>query len=153
MGQPVSVVEKPSSTPGILRFEANRNLTGMGHQRYGSYDDVMGTTPGAVLARRLFDTGKANTVHIFGNMITVGIADGQNSDGLRSVVEELYTFYVPGYVPPPLVMPDAPAATSDGAEVGASGAGTVDSRVPADLLAKSQVAKTKWFAAKAAAEG
>ena len=32
MGQQISVVAKPSPTPGILRFEANRNLTGQGHE-------------------------------------------------------------------------------------------------------------------------
>ena len=34
MGQPITVVEKPSSTPGVARFETNRSLTGMGHERY-----------------------------------------------------------------------------------------------------------------------
>ena len=34
MGQPINVVEKPSSTPGVARFETNRSLTGMGHERY-----------------------------------------------------------------------------------------------------------------------
>jgi len=32
MGQPINVVEKPSSTPGLARFEINRSLTGMGHE-------------------------------------------------------------------------------------------------------------------------
>ena len=31
MGQPVTVIEKPSSRAGIVRFETNRVLTGMGH--------------------------------------------------------------------------------------------------------------------------
>ena len=38
MGQPVAVVHKPSSVPGVIRFEANRSLTGMGHERYPSRD-------------------------------------------------------------------------------------------------------------------
>jgi hypothetical protein len=32
MGQQIGVVEKSSSNPGVVRFEANRNLTGMGHE-------------------------------------------------------------------------------------------------------------------------
>ncbi len=31
MGQPVTVIEKPSSHPGVVRYETNRVLTGMGH--------------------------------------------------------------------------------------------------------------------------
>jgi hypothetical protein len=38
MGQPINVVEKPSRTPGIARFEINRSLTGMGHERYASVE-------------------------------------------------------------------------------------------------------------------
>jgi hypothetical protein len=36
MGQQVAVVEKPSPRPGVLRFETNRSLTGMGHERFTS---------------------------------------------------------------------------------------------------------------------
>ena len=42
MGQPVAVVEKPSSIPGMVRFEANRSLTGMGHERFGSRAEAVG---------------------------------------------------------------------------------------------------------------
>jgi hypothetical protein len=34
MGQPVTVIEKPSSVSGVVRFETNRPLTGMGHEIY-----------------------------------------------------------------------------------------------------------------------
>ena len=34
MGQMVAVSEQPSASPGIVRFELNRALTGMGHERY-----------------------------------------------------------------------------------------------------------------------
>ena len=34
MGQPITVIEKPSSNPAVLRFETNRPLSGMGHERY-----------------------------------------------------------------------------------------------------------------------
>ena len=36
MGQQVAVVEKPSPRPGLLRFETNRSLTGMGHEHFNS---------------------------------------------------------------------------------------------------------------------
>ena len=63
MGQPITVVEKPSSKPGIARFETNRSLTGMGHERYRSADDVLADRPVDELARRLFATGGVRTVH------------------------------------------------------------------------------------------
>jgi hypothetical protein len=34
MGMLISVVEKPSAKHGIVRFETNRALTGMAHERY-----------------------------------------------------------------------------------------------------------------------
>lgn len=145
MGQPVGVVEKPSSTPGIVRFETNRNLGGMGHQRYSSYDDVVGETPGAVVARRLFDTGKVTSVHVYGNVVTVTLGVGHSASGLSGVVESLYTYYVPGFVPPPLEMPEeAPAAAA--APSGDGSGPAVDSRIPPVLLERSRAALAKWKA-------
>ena len=40
MGELVAVVEKPSATPGVVRFELNRSLSGMGHERFGSAADA-----------------------------------------------------------------------------------------------------------------
>jgi len=54
MGQPITVVEKPSSRPGIVRFEINRPLSGMGHERWSDGDLVEGDRPVDELARRLF---------------------------------------------------------------------------------------------------
>ena len=34
MGEPVAVIEKPSTNHGMVRFETNRSFTGMGHERY-----------------------------------------------------------------------------------------------------------------------
>jgi hypothetical protein len=149
MGQPVAVIEKPSSTRGVTRFELNRNLTGMGHLHYDQATPVSGSQPADVLARRLFDTGKATEVHVYGNIVTVSLAPGQTSDGLRPVIEGLYTYYVPGFVPPPIEMPAeaaTPAAASDATAAPAAG---VDSRVPAALLERSRLARARW-AAKAA---
>jgi hypothetical protein len=142
MGQPVGVVEKPSSMPGIVRFETNRTLTGTGHLRYVDYGQTSGASPGAVVARRLFESGKVDAVHVYGNVVTVTLRPGENTDGLAGRVEELYTYYVEGFVPPPIVMPDEPAPTpvGDGATAGTA----VDSRVPAHLLEKSRAALAKW---------
>ena len=83
MGQPVAVVEKPSTSPGIVRFEANRTLTGMGHERFASAGDAVGPRPAAELARRLFATGKVAGVHIYANMITVDLAGDHTGRATR----------------------------------------------------------------------
>jgi hypothetical protein len=143
MGQPVGVVEKVSATPGVVRFEANRNLTGQGHDRYPSYISAVGVRPSAVLARRLFDTGRVDAVHVFANMVTVSLKTGYQATGLKEVVENLYTYYVEGFVPPALVMPEEPAAAASSAD----GSGpVVDSRIPAALLERSRLARERWKA-------
>ena len=57
MGQVIVVNEKPSSNPGVVRFETNRMLTGTGHERYRLDDEIWGERPPDVLARRLFESG------------------------------------------------------------------------------------------------
>jgi hypothetical protein len=147
MGQPVGVVEKPSSNPGIVRFETNRNLGSMGHTRFTDYNEAVGQTPSAVLARRLFDTGKVSSVHVFANVVTVSLASGQTSSGLQQLVEGLYTYYVPGFVPPAIEMPVEAAGAAPATAAGdGAGSGGVDSRVPAALLEKSRAALAKWKA-------
>ena len=143
MGQPVAVVEKVSATPGVIRFEANRTLTGQGHDRYGSYVAAVGARPSAVLARRLFDTGRVDAVHVFANIITVTLKTGHQSTGLKDVVENLYTHYVEGFVPPPLVMPEEPAAAAPSAD---GSAPALDSRIPAGILERSRLARERWKA-------
>ena len=100
MGQDVTVVEKASSRPGMIRFETNRPLTGMGHERYASIDDVVGDRPVDHAARLLFETGQVDLVHIYGNLITVELARGATSQGLAELIEGMFTYYVPGVVPP-----------------------------------------------------
>jgi hypothetical protein len=100
MGQPITVDEKPSATPGIVRFELNRSLTGMGHERYPSRDAATGERIVDELARRLFDTGKVSAVHIYSNVITADLAKGMDSSGLAGVIHELFIYYTPGVVPP-----------------------------------------------------
>ncbi len=154
MGQPVAVVEKQSATPGIVRFELNRSVTGQGHDHYASRDEAVGSRPSTELARRLFDTGKVAGVHMFSNIVTVDLRKGFSTDGLRHIVEDLYLYYYEGFVPPVLEMPagEAPSGDATGAPVGGGGAtDAAPSRVPADLLERSRLAKEKWMASKAGA--
>lgn len=102
MGEPVTVIEKPSSRAGYARFEINRSLTGMGHERYHKGDDILRDRPPDKLARELFETGKVDEVHIYAQAITVKLASGASADGLKEVIGNLYTYYRPGVeVPTP----------------------------------------------------
>jgi hypothetical protein len=95
MGQPINVVEKPSSNPGIARFETNRSLTGMGHERYASPDDILDDRPIDELARRLFESGGVTRVHANGSVVTVHLAEGWTGAQLLDVIRGLYIFYPP----------------------------------------------------------
>jgi hypothetical protein len=144
MGQPVAVVEKPTSRPGVVRLEANRSLTGMGHERFTAPEQAVGPRPAAELARRLFATGRVDAVHIYQNVATVDVKKGFSADGLADVLENLYIYWVPGREPPPLDVPaeEAPAAAAAAGDAPAvSGAA---SRVPAHLLERSRLAKERW---------
>ena len=81
MGQLVAVTEKPSSSRGVVRFEINRTLSGMGHEHFGSVDDAWGNTPSDELARRMFATGKVEAVHVYANIVTVDLLKGCDSTG------------------------------------------------------------------------
>src|SRR5690554_6867537 len=93
MGQSVNVVAKHSSNPEILRFEINRSLTGMGHERYRSLDDIVLDRPVDRLARRLLEHGGVDGVHVNSSMITVDLAGGYVGDGLQQIIEDLFRFY------------------------------------------------------------
>src|SRR5262245_7355269 len=95
MGQPINVVEKPSSTPGLARFEINRSLTGMGHERYASVEDILDDRPVDELARRLFASGGVTQVHANGSVIIVHLADGWTGAHLLDVIRGLYIYYPP----------------------------------------------------------
>src|SRR6478672_5043036 len=136
MGQPVAVVEKPTSRPGVVRLEANRSLTGMGHERFTAPEQAIGPRTSAELARRLFDTGRVDSVHIYQNVVTVDVKKGFTSEGLADVLEQLYIYWVPGREPPPMEAPaeEAPAAAAAGGDAPATAVSAADSRVPAHLL-------------------
>lgn len=99
MGQPVTVVQKPSLKPGVVRFEINRSLTGMGHERYRSTADATGDRPPDVLARHLFEHGGVAAVHVYSNVITVELAEGGATEGLKELIEELFIHYREGVQP------------------------------------------------------
>ena len=160
MGQPVAVVEKPSTSPGIVRFEANRTLTGMGHERFASADDAFGPRPAAELARRLFATGKVSGVHVYANIITVELIRGDgaranDSSGLVDVVRDLHKYWMPGMEPPAFEEAEeessggsagdsAPAAAGDAAP--SAELSEAAKRVPPDLLERSRLARERWKA-------
>lgn len=99
MGQPVTVIEKPSSRAGVVRYEINRSITGMGHERYVKGQEVLGERPADELARRLFERGGVDAMHVNSNVITIDL-DGFETDGIAELITELFTFYRPG-VPVP----------------------------------------------------
>ncbi len=110
MGQPVTLIRTASPRPGIVRFELNRSLTGMGHERYDADTEITGDRPPDRLAKRLFDAGGVASVHIYGSMVTAQLSDPGSSDtessdtessntdwaDLERAVQGLYTYYVPG---------------------------------------------------------
>ncbi|MCU1351708.1 MAG: hypothetical protein JWM05_917 [Acidimicrobiales bacterium] len=115
MGQPIAVIEKPSSNRGVVRYETNRALTGMGHERYSSAEDAWGPRPPDELARRLFARGGIERVHINSNVITIDLSRGYDVSGIKEIIEGLYTFYPPGAEAPAAA--DAVAAASESSEV------------------------------------
>lgn len=150
MGQQIAVIAKPSRTPGVVRYEANRNLTGMGHETFSSVDQAIGPRPAAVLARDLLSTGQVSSVHVYGNIITVDLAKGFTADGLDAVVRDMYQYWKPGMTPPSFddLQPEAAADTS-GAASGGEAAGPEAEylrRVPAVLVERSRAALAKWKA-------
>jgi hypothetical protein len=99
MGQSVAVSEKPTGRAGVIRFEVNRPLTGMGHERYRSLGDCTGDRPPDILARRLLEHGGIKAVHVYGNQVTVELDPLGSSDGLIDIVRGLFTHYLEGVEP------------------------------------------------------
>jgi hypothetical protein len=100
MGQPITVTEKRGLRHDVVRFDLNRSLTGMGHQRYASRDDAKSARPPDELARRLFDHGGVEGVHVYSNVVTVDLAPGGTSDGMADVIRDLFLYYREGVTPP-----------------------------------------------------
>ena len=96
MGQLITVTRKPSIRPDVAIFELNRSLTGMGHERYRSMADIVRKRPVDELARRLFEAGGIEGIHIYSNVVTVDLAPGAKTDGLDDVIRGLFTYYREG---------------------------------------------------------
>ncbi|MEN3316223.1 MAG: hypothetical protein V7605_2457 [Acidimicrobiaceae bacterium] len=95
MGQLITVTRKPTTEAGVVVFDLNRSLTGMGHERYRS-PDVTGHRPVDELARRLFATGEVTAVHVYSNVVTVQLTAGSGGEGLEDVIRDLFTYYREG---------------------------------------------------------
>ena len=146
MGQQVAVTERPSPRPGVMRFETNRSLTGMGHEHFTSMADAIGPRPAAALARQLLSTGKVDSVYIYGNIVTVDVSKGFTADGLGDVVRDMYQYWKPGVEIPTFDAP-APEPEPAAAAGGDSGGGAVESAytrlVPQSLRERSAAALAK----------
>jgi len=99
MGQPVVVTRKPTTQRGLVRFELNRSVTGMGHERFTESPDAGRNRPADELARRLFAQGDVAAVSLYSNQVTVELVPHGNDDGLQDIIEGLYIHYTPGVTP------------------------------------------------------
>jgi len=95
MGQLITVTRKPTTKAGVVVFDLNRSLTGMGHERYRS-PDVTGHRPVDELARRLFAAGGVAGVHVYSNVVTVQLDSPTGGEGLDDVIRDLFTYYREG---------------------------------------------------------
>jgi len=98
MGQLITVTERIGARPGVIVFELNRSLTGMGHERFKRGDRPEGPRPVDELARRLLaETGVA-TIHIYSNVVTVEMASGSEGQagGLGEIIRNLFIYYGEG---------------------------------------------------------
>jgi len=150
MGQLVAVEQKAGGASTVVRFETNRSLTGMGHERFTSAAEAKGPRPAAVIARRFFEAGHVSWVHVYGNCITASLEAGASQAGLNEIVRDLYQYWKPGMVPPTLEellasMPAeaAPAASSSGDSAAPAGE---DPRIPPHLFERSRNARARLAA-------
>ncbi len=149
MGQPVAVEQKVGGTSAIIRFETNRSLTGMGHERFTSAAEAKGPRPAAVVARRLFESGQVSWVHVYGNIVTVQLSSGASQSGLDDIVRDLYQYWKPGMTPPTLeeLLANMPAEAAPAADAPAGDAASgLDPRVPAHLWERSRLGRERWLA-------
>lgn len=99
MGQVITVTEKHSARQDVVRFEMNRAISGMGHERYRAGVPVVGNRPVDELGRRLLAMPGVEGVHIYGNVVTVDLAPAAGTAGMREAIEDLFVHYRPGVLP------------------------------------------------------
>ena len=147
MGQQVAVTERPSPRPGVLRFETNRSLTGMGHEHFKSMSDAVGhgrppRWP-ANCCRRARSTRCTSTA-----TSSRSTSEGFNADGLGDVVRNMYQYWKPGMEMPTFDAPaeEAPAAAAAGDSAAARSSRSTTKLVPQSLRERSAAALAKWQA-------
>ena len=122
--------------------------------------EAFGPRPAAELARRLFATGQVDAVHVFSNVVTVGLKQGGSASGLSDVIGSLYQYWHPGMQPPTFDEPAPEESAGDGAGDGGGGGAGGDAggdaalseaakRVPVHLLERSRAARERWKAKNA----
>ncbi len=99
MGLAINVKEYETAAFGVYRFELDRNLSGMAHERYASLDDVIFDRPPDRLARLLLERGGVRHVHVYGNEVTVKIDPGTTTDGIAELIQSLFIHYREGVLP------------------------------------------------------
>jgi hypothetical protein len=99
MGQPITVTEKPTGRAGVVRFEMNRSLTGMGHERYRAGAPIAGERPPDVLARMLLERPGIREVHVHSNEVTLVLEPGGSTDGIAAAIGDMFIHYKPGVQP------------------------------------------------------
>ena len=110
----MTVIEKPARRGGVVRFELNRVLTGTGHEIYRPGDVIVGDRPPDELARRLLAQGGIDSVSINSSVVTVDLSKGGSSEGLKEIIEDLYTYYRPGVEVPSFPTDDAEGEPAGG---------------------------------------
>lgn len=148
MGQQVAVTRLPSR-PGVVRFETNRNFTGMGHESFKALSDATGNRPVDVMARLLLDSGKVDAVHIYNNIVNVDVRKGYDDTGLDGLIANMYQYWTPGKEIPSFDAPadEAPAASAaGGGDTGGAGPSPYEQRVPQALRDRSAAALARWKA-------
>lgn len=99
MGQAITVVEKPTPRTGVVRFELNRSITGMGHRTFRTLDDAVDDRPADELGRVLLARPGVESVHVFSNEVTVTLAPSADRAGLKEAIEGLFIHYRDGVTP------------------------------------------------------
>ena len=93
MGQPVDVSVKETLDPDVRVFETDRWLTGMGNGLFESAQSA----PEGTMARRVFEVGDVEAVHVYGNCLTVTKSRRASwdsmSDEIKKSLENFYIFY------------------------------------------------------------
>ena len=150
MGQLVAVEQKAGGASTVVRFETNRSLTGMGHERFTSAAEAKGPRPAAVIARRFFEAGHVSWVHVYGNCITASLEAGASQASLNEIVRDLYQYWKPGMVPPTLeeLLAQLPAEAAPAASAGGDAAAPAgeDPRIPPHLFERSRNARARLAA-------